>query len=141
MGDPSGHRFLSRVVPMSKYGNIIDIRERDEGEVVGYHIVTDEGILSIEISNQDCCCEDWGFVASEDTLEEFYESTITDVSVTTTALETIEIPSLYDGDVMFLTLNTSKGSLQFAVYNSHNGYYGHSASIVWNEETLKSGWL
>ena len=39
---------------------------------------------------------------------------------------------------MFLTFKTSNGTLQFAVYNDHNGYYGHQALIRINDEIVES---
>ena len=32
-------------------------------------------------------------------------------------------------DCVFLVLQTSKGELDFAVYNCHNGYYGHEVVV------------
>ena len=29
----------------------------------------------------------------------------------------------------FIDINTSVGKLQFAIYNTHNGYYGHEVEI------------
>lgn len=38
---------------------------------------------------------------------------------------------IYDIDgVMFINIETTKGFLQFVVYNEHNGYYGHSVLLV-----------
>jgi hypothetical protein len=34
---------------------------------------------------------------------------------------------------MFVNLETDKDTLQLTVYNSHNGYYGHSAFIRSNQ--------
>ena len=31
---------------------------------------------------------------------------------------------------MFVNINTSNGLLQFAAYNNHNGYYGHNAYFL-----------
>ena len=33
-------------------------------------------------------------------------------------------------EVMFINIETSKGTLQFAVYNCHNGYYGHAVKVI-----------
>jgi len=43
----------------------------------------------------------------------------------------------YDDDdkatsTMFINIDTSEGLLQFAAYNSHNGYYGHSVCYMIN---------
>jgi hypothetical protein len=35
-------------------------------------------------------------------------------------------------NVYFITFETSNGTLQLAVYNEHNGYYGHNCYIKSN---------
>jgi len=41
------------------------------------------------------------------------------------------------GDAVFLNIRTNRGNLQFAVYNAHNGYYGHSAYVVGIDKEVK----
>lgn len=36
----------------------------------------------------------------------------------------------YEGNTMFVNIDTDRGVLQFVAYNEHNGYYGHSASVT-----------
>lgn len=42
-----------------------------------------------------------------------------------------------EGDFVFINLETNKGTLQFVLYNSHNGYYGHCSSITSTQLTLE----
>ena len=34
------------------------------------------------------------------------------------------------GSAMFINVETTRGLLQFAAYNEHNGYYGHDVLLV-----------
>ena len=34
------------------------------------------------------------------------------------------------GSAMFINVETTRGLLQFAAYNEHNGYYGHEVKLV-----------
>ena len=46
--------------------------------------------------------------------------------------EYIDNPS----DVCFLNIHTSKGDVDYAVYNSHNGYYSHAVILsIKNKKT------
>ena len=42
------------------------------------------------------------------------------------------------GSAMFINVETTKGLLQFAAYNEHNGYYGHGVKLVskYNDKTV-----
>jgi len=37
---------------------------------------------------------------------------------------------IYEGDMLFYTIATNRGDLQFVAYNEHNGYYAHDVVIV-----------
>ena len=37
---------------------------------------------------------------------------------------------IYEGDMLFYTISTNRGNLQFVAYNEHNGYYAHDVVIV-----------
>ena len=41
------------------------------------------------------------------------------------------------GDIIFVNLETDKGTLQFTVYNIHNGYYGQEIKIVSQQLNLE----
>lgn len=38
---------------------------------------------------------------------------------------------------MFINVETTRGLLQFAAYNEHNGYYGHDVLLVSKYEEAK----
>lgn len=90
----------------------------------GLHIETDKGAIKLLISNGQQCCENWDylFLETPDNIDNFIGATIISIS-------DIEIPSSSipeDANETQLKIVTSKGVLQFAVYNSHNGYYSHA---------------
>lgn len=109
----------------------------------GWKIITDENEYHILIDNGQSCCESWGYIVSENDFSEFVGKEIKDVRLTDTKLNNSSVYSyleyLDDGGVQFVNFEFSDGSvLQFAVYNGHNGYYGHGIIIAKNEDILLS---
>jgi len=108
----------------------------------GYKITTNSRELYLLIDNGQSCCEDWGYFESNDEDFIYYEnSELLNVSVVDTALnKEYLVDGISESDAMFVNLETSKGVLQLAVYNSHNGYYGHTVLFKqndkWEESTL-----
>ena len=117
-------------------------KENDWNSYEGYQIITDKQTIKLGISDGQYCCERSGYFMSEDDFSEFIGANIIDLAITDTCLNTkkLEEEELYEPDLMFVNLNTDKGLLQFVAYNSHNGYYGHSAVVVseqlFHEEVL-----
>jgi len=100
----------------------------------GWEIQTaDNCTYRFGIDNDQQCCEVWDYMVANDIDPcHFVGATLTGIAVTNTArdktvyrekLSTIESEKWKDS--MFLDIETDKGVLQFAVYNAHNGYYGH----------------
>lgn len=111
------------------------------GEYDGYEIKTDIHNFLILISNEQCCCESWGYFISEDETDNFIGKTLIDVELTDKALniKKVEESDYYadEGGIQFVTFKFSDGMvLQFAVYNSHNGYYGHPIIVAKDAEIL-----
>jgi hypothetical protein len=109
----------------------------------GFCIETDKGSIKILIENCQNCCENFGYATCEDDLDYFIGAEVLNVSIVsdedgnikTRYIESgIKIPFDY---TMFVNVETTKGTIQFAVYNAHNGYYGHRVSIIWNDDTVK----
>lgn len=107
-------------------------KENDWDSYEGYQIITDKQTIKLGISDDQSCCERSGYFMSEDDFSEFIGANLIDLAITDTCLNTkkLEEEELYEPDLMFVNLNTDKGLLQFVAYNSHNGYYGHSAVVV-----------
>lgn len=108
----------------------------------GWIIKTTKRTIQILVNSDQCCCEDWGSIVSEDNVKYFIGSELLSIESVDKAcnsknMENIEV---YEGSIMFLNVNTDKGLLQFAVYNAHNGYYGHYAFIktIQNEDNKET---
>lgn len=100
----------------------------------GYVITTDKQEILCLISNYQSCCENWGVMESQDDMSDFIGSELLDVKLVDKALNVARWDKergygLDEGDVMFVNFETNRGTFQIAVYNSHNGYYGHSALV------------
>jgi len=99
----------------------------------GFEIITTEQTIQIGISNGQSCCEDFGCIITNDETTDFIDAELKDISIVDTVLNNKKIDSLEylnQGGVMFVNIETDKGLLQFAAYNAHNGYYGHTAVLI-----------
>lgn len=116
---------------------ILEIKELENGSYEGYMIVTDEQTIELGISSGQNCCESYGYFATNDDLQEFVGAKLEAVLLVDTELKVNPVPKspeIYDcGGVMFVNFETSKGTMQLAVYNAHNGYYGHSVYLKSNQ--------
>ncbi len=111
---------------------IQEIKAVEEDYREGYEVTTNFQVISLLIDNQQNCCESWGYFWSNDNPQDFIGATLRDITLTDTLLNTEklgDIGGLDEGGVMFVTLDTDKGQLQFVAYNGHNGYYGHTATV------------
>ncbi|WP_242259137.1 hypothetical protein [Bacillus cereus group sp. BfR-BA-01409] len=121
---------------------ILKIEEYQEevrwSSMSGYAITTNEQVIKLLIDDEQSCCENFGYFMSEDDFNDFIGAQLIDVKITDTELKEgllekhdLDIESEYfEGDVMFVDIVTSKGTLQFVAYNEHNGYYGHEAKVI-----------
>lgn len=121
---------------------ILKIEEYQEevrwSSMSGYAITTNEQVIKLLIDDEQSCCENFGYFMSEDDFNDFIGVQLIDVKITDTELKEgllvkhdLDIESEYfEGDVMFVDIVTSKGTLQFVAYNEHNGYYGHEAKVI-----------
>jgi len=112
----------------------------------GYKVETDKHIFYVLISNDQTCCETWGYMTSEDDLSYFVGAELLEVKVTDTALNQKILTKIDDeyidtNQVQFVDFKTSKGTFQLAVYNSHNGFYGHKILVTKDNEVLLSDTL
>lgn len=125
-----------------------------EGEykgMEGYKIVTDKQEILILINNSQQCCEEWGYEAcsekgileTQDDLDDYIGVEILDIEIVDTEKDiyknlTDRVYRFYSSNAEFVNIKTSKGKLQFSVYNAHNGYYGHKIYIKFNNEVIDS---
>ena len=107
----------------------------------GYLIHTKEHIIAILIDDQESCCESWGYLTSEDNIQDFVGAEILDIKIVDTVLniKSLEdIGDLYEGGTMFVNIETAKGMFQIVAYNSHNGYYGHGVLLAIDNKVIAS---
>lgn len=132
------------------YGKIIDIEEvhsiepskEDYNTYVGYRVQTDKTKALVLVSDGQSCCENFGYITTNDDLKEFLGAEVLKIEVVDTALRKHDaIEYMDEGEIMFVNFETDRGTLQLAVYNSHNGYYGHTAKLIIGEEAVKERYL
>lgn len=96
----------------------------------GYAVITDKQTIKLGISNHQSCCENWGYFMSEDNLKDFENAELIEIQIVDNCLKPKKLDDIYEGKTMFVNLETTKGTLQFTAYNSHNGYYSHDAVVI-----------
>lgn len=120
----------------------------DDDDMEGYVIELDMGsyrdnsYVKFGIYQHSNCCENWGYLTSEDDLEQFVGADLINVYMVDTALKVYPVmkeafnsnEESSEDCVQFVNINTSVGMLQLVAYNAHNGYYGHA--VVLESENL-----
>jgi hypothetical protein len=110
------------------------VLDRSEYEHLdGLKIVTDKGDIVLVIDNESNCCEIFGgdFLETPDDITKYIGATL--ISVKDTNDYSLN-PSEFSNETQ-LKITTTKGVLQYAVYNEHNGWYSHSTFLqVFNHE-------
>lgn len=112
---------------------ILKIEEIEFKGKSGFAITTNEQSIKLGIDNDQCCCEQWGYFMSQEDTSDFIGAKLTGLKITDTLLKQnteFDVNNIYEGGVMFVNVETSKGLLQFVAYNEHNGYYGHEACVI-----------
>ena len=120
---------------------IVEIKDYEANDgydnVAGFEVVTTKQSIKLFIDNDSPCCENWGHFWCNDNPQDFVGAVLISVSLTDTALNEAQMKAndlnlddkWFEGGVMFVNLETDKGTLQFVAYNEHNGYYGHKAKV------------
>lgn len=117
-----------------KYDGVID------DNYDGFIIETDVNDFMIAINSTQDCSENFGHICSEDNLDTFIGARILNYNaVKPETWEQIPLHLTKDIDydkywheafeAAFIDFETDIGKLQFAVYNIHNGYYGHRVFV------------
>jgi hypothetical protein len=109
----------------------------------GYKITTRLQEILVLVSNEQSCCESWGYLTTSDDLDYYLGADllgvqIVDLNYDTRLAKIKGSRSLYEGDMVFVRFQTSRGPFEMAVYNGHNGYYGHHGQII--SRDLSAGW-
>ena len=110
----------------------------------GYKVVTDKHVYHVLISNDQECCENWGYVVSYDNKKYFNDAELLEVRLTDVALDKVRFPEKPPNEsgwsdvrgIQFVDFVTTQGVFQIAVYNEHNGYYGHGILLLQDDRVL-----
>lgn len=109
--------------------------EDDWSSYEGFKVVTNHREIIMVISDSSSCCEVWGYFWLNDHVGDFIGEELKQIDIVDNTLDKKKFDEktdggLYEGEAMFINFETSKGTLQFTLYNSHNGYYGHTAKVI-----------
>ena len=112
----------------------------------GFLVRTSKREFCVGISNEQQCCEKWGAVTLDaDDLRSFIGSDLMGISivdkernVTRFDIKRLDLDYEEEGEAMFINFETSVDTLQFVLYNIHNGYYGHNVILSCNGSPLIS---
>ena len=111
----------------------------------GYCVTTDQHVFNVLIDNGQSCCESWGCFISEDDSSPFIGTNLMSVDLTDVALNKNKVKEsgYYSdgGGIQFVDFVTDAGVFQLAVYNSHNGYYGHGIVVARDSDIILSDTL
>jgi hypothetical protein len=110
----------------------------DNNNYEGVIITLEDGTeIKIGIDDDQQCCEKTGFLSSNDDYSDFIGAEFLTVLTVDTNNLVSKLKDIYETDVAFINVETSKGTLQFAVYNEHNGYYGHDVIVLNGAEKVR----
>ena len=131
--------FSHRTESSRMNDKIIEIKEFSTDKYDGFYIKTDKQVIKFGISNGQDCCEHWGSISSNDDFSDFIGAEILEIKTMDTDKNLNVLVDMPDDvhleSCMFINVETTADTLQFVLYNEHNGYYGHS--VVIESEQLK----
>jgi len=111
----------------------------------GFLIKTDKDVYSVMIDNDQNCCENWGYLSSEDDIDRYIGADLISVEIVDKALNTkvIDELELYEDytNMIFVNFNTSEGLFQVVAYNEHDGYYAHEVFVSKNSDMILEEYL
>ena len=122
-------------------GLITKIEEVDNYQGMdGYRVTTDAHVILVLIDNGQSYRESWGYLSSDDNLDQFVGAILKEISLADKALnqKQVEQSDYYEGEggIQFVDFTTNKGVFQLAVYNAHNGYYGHGILVAVDDDVV-----
>lgn len=110
----------------------------------GFRIKTEKHELKLLISAFQECCERWGYATANENTEDYigaeylgYDTIYSDDVWKNADKDTVENLNDDEARLLFLNVKTSKGTLDFTVYNAHNGFYGHSAYLIIDDKFIE----
>lgn len=96
----------------------------------GIKIETETERILFLIDSYRQCCENFGkYLSTPEDLKEYIGAEYLGYSNDSKELPIVEEVFGEKFETMFLNIHTSKGTIDFAVYNRHNGYYSHAVIL------------
>ena len=100
----------------------------------GYEIKTDKHTYALLITSGAECCEDFGYFSRPDDIEDFIGAELLKIEIVRSDCSVEEVEShsqVFQADeVQLVNFVTNLGVFQLAVYNVHDGWYGHEVTFV-----------
>lgn len=115
------------------------------GREAGYRVVTTEQVVTLAIDSETWYCEDWGYVLHGDPAQHV-GAELRGVAISDTNRTGREFthpqrgPGPWEPHVLLVDVETDRGTLQFAAFNSHDGDYAHRAHIR-SRQLTQTVWL
>ena len=129
---------MSKIVKIEEVNNV-NFNDSRYPNYDGFRIETEDEEMYFVIGNSQQCCENWGtYLYTPEDLREYVGADYLgyDESSCSEIENSLEKEYVESDEICFLNIHTSKGTIDFAVYNSHNGYYSHAVVLkITNKKT------
>lgn len=133
-----GQKNMSKIVKIEEVNNV-NFNDSRYPCYDGFRIETEDEEMYFLIDNSQCCCENWGtYLYTPEDLREYVGADYLgyDESSCSEIENGLKSEYVESDEICFLNIHTSKGIIDFAVYNSHNGYYSHAVVLkITNKKT------
>ena len=129
---------MSKIVKIEEVNNV-NFNNNRYSNYDGFRIETEDEEIYFVIDNSQQCCENWGtYLYTPEDLREYVGADYLgyDESSCSEIENGLKSEYVESDEICFLNIHTSKGTIDFAVYNSHNGYYSHAVVLkITNKKT------
>lgn len=129
---------MSKIVKIEEVNNV-NFNDSRYPCYDGFRIETEDEEMYFLIDNLQSCCENWGtYLYTPEDLREYVGADYLgyDESSCSEIENGLKSEYVESDEICFLNIHTSKGIIDFAVYNSHNGFYAHDVVLkITNKKT------
>lgn len=131
---------MNTILDIKEVDNVI-LKNNKYKTFCGYKITTTQDNYYLLIEDGQQCCECWGYISSDEDLTKYIGKKLVSIDVIDDGYNKVMdiLKEVYAEECLCVFINLrfeDMSELQFAVYNSHNGYYGHDVCFAKNKEIL-----